>query len=107
MSKTYVYRVENIPAGTTRQALLNLFDESDRGAIEVHSLAPTADRSGDLVATITFKSEEDSLPTLLDEDIILDRDFVGLTPLNDAEEPVTAEYVHQISHSSFTSLLIL
>jgi hypothetical protein len=96
--RPWTFRVENIPANTSPEQLLEQFDEQDRPCIEVRSLAPAVDSNdGELTATISFTTKDGASrrePQLLDPDrsmISIDEDFFGLTPLNTPKEPVIAE----------------
>jgi hypothetical protein len=96
--RPWTFRVENIPANTSPEQLLEQFNEQDRSCIEVRSLAPAVDSNdGELTATISFTTKDGASrrePQLLDPDrsmISIDEDFFGLTPLNAPKEPVIAE----------------
>lgn len=96
--RPWTFRVENIPADTRPEQLLEQFNEQDRSCIEVRSLAPAVvSNDGELTATISFTTRDgDSRrePQLLDPDssmISIDEDFFGLTPLNAPKEPIIAE----------------
>lgn len=96
--RPWTFRVENIPANTSAEQLLEHFVEQDRAGIEVRSLAPAiVSTDGELTATISFLAQSGASrrePQLLDPDssmISIDEDFYGLTPLNAPQEPIIAE----------------
>ena len=96
--RPWTFRVENIPANTSPEQLLEEFIEHDRASIEVRSLAPAVvSDDGELTATISFTPKDgfsSREPALLDPDnsmLSIDEDFFGLTPLNAPQEPVIAE----------------
>ena len=90
-------RVENIPPGTTAEALMKYFYTEDQPRIRVRSIVPAVDSYEldirEYTATVTFQALNGSVtsPRLVDEDISLDRDFYGFTPLNHPQEPIAAE----------------
>ncbi len=91
------FRVENIPPGTTAEGLKELFYTEDQPRIEVRSIAPAVD-SYELdiqayTATVLFHSHNQTAtaPRVLDDDISVDSDFHGFTPLNHPQAPVVAE----------------
>jgi hypothetical protein len=97
-SRPWTFRVENIPANTSPEQLLEPFAEQDRPFIEVRSLAPAVvSNDGELTATISFTTKDGPSrrdPLLLDPDssmISVDEDFFGLTPLNAPQDPIIAE----------------
>ena len=96
--RPWTFRVENIPANTGPEQLLDEFAEQDRASIEVRSLAPAVvSDDGELTATISFTPKDGASsrqPALFDPDssmLSIDEDFFGLTPLNAPQEPVIAE----------------
>ncbi len=96
LSRPWAYRIENIPAGTKSEELLNFFEEEDRPGLRVKSIASAVDssrRNGELTATIQFRPSEAShqVPRLLNDVVSMDKDFYGLTPLNEPDEPIFAE----------------
>jgi hypothetical protein len=81
------YRVQNIPYGTSKEALKSYFYVEDRDDIKIKSLCPAVDtpegEEGDLTATIFFRPHEDPQrePRLAIDDIDIDKTFIGFTPL--------------------------
>lgn len=98
-STNKTYRVENIPAGFTKEELLDCFDDLDRPHVLIRSLAPAitepATNPEELTATITLTGTDkySDPPELLDEDIWVDDEFLGFTPLNWPKDPTVAESV--------------
>ena len=98
MPRPWTFRVQNIPANTSSEQLLEQFAEQDRSSIEVRSLVPAVvSTDGELTATISFTQKDGASrrePQLLNPHksmLIVDQDFIGLTPLNAPQEPVIAE----------------
>ena len=89
--RPWTYRVEHIPAGTSPTQLTEKFVDEDRPNIKVRSLAPAVD-SGKLIATISFPSSRPP-PEPTDEDLEVDREFIGFTPLNYPQEPLVADII--------------
>ena len=94
--RSLTYRVEHIPAGTTKLELEEYFHAGDRPFLCVRSLVPAVynhDLSGKLIATVEFRSREggNREPRLLDNDLSIDKDFHGLTPLYQPKGPIVAE----------------
>lgn len=91
------FRVENIPPGTTAEELKKYFYTEDQPRIQVKSIVPAVDSYEldirEYTATITFQALNQSVlsPRLLDEDISIDRDFHGFTPLYHPQEAIAAE----------------
>ena len=96
-TRPFTFRVENIPSGTTNDELIKYFYTEDQPRIRVRSLVPAVDSYGldvrELTATVTFQALDQSVfsPRLLDEDISIDSDFYGFTPLYHPQEPIAAE----------------
>ena len=96
-SRPFTFRVENIPPDITAEQLINYFYTEDQPGIRIRSIAPAADNYEldvrELTATVTFQASNRSVlsPRLLDDDISIDCDFYGLTPLNHPSEPIAAE----------------
>lgn len=96
-SRPLTFRVENIPPGTTAEELKKQFYTEDQPRVRVRSIVPAVDNYEldirEYTATITFQAvnRNDLFPRLLDEDISIDRDFYGFTPLNHPQEPIAAE----------------
>ena len=95
---TGTFRVENIPPSTTAEELKKRFHAADQPNIDVRSFVPAADsHESDIheyTATISFRATDRaaSPPRLLDDDdIIIDSDFYGFTPLNCPSGPIAAE----------------
>ena len=94
--RPFTFRVENIPPGTTDDELIKYFCTEDQPRIRVRSMVPAVDSYEDvrdLTATVTFQALNRSVlsPRLLDEDISIDCDFHGFTPLYHPQEPIAAE----------------
>ncbi|KAI9659984.1 MAG: hypothetical protein M1821_001336 [Bathelium mastoideum] len=106
-TRPWAYRVENIPAGTTQETLLEHFAPEDRPHIHVRSLASSTShyargqssteetsKHGKLTATISFTKEGASehgpklrLSRSLIHRLTVDRNFYGFTPLNQPFKP--------------------
>ena len=97
-NRPLTWRVENIPQGTTIATLKQYFHSDDRHFIQVKSLVPDVnnyDGTGTLTATILFSPPEPGNPRIdpgdIREELMLDKDFIGFTPLNEASRNVSAE----------------
>lgn len=96
-NRPLTFRVENIPSGTTAEELIKYFYTEDQPWIRVRSLVPAVDSYEldirEYTATVSFQAANQSVlsPRLLDEDISIDCDFHGFTPLNHPQEPIAAE----------------
>src|SRR5437588_686041 len=62
-----------------------------RSNIKVRSLVPAIEK-GKLIATISYPRSRPP-PKTIDEDLEVDREFIGLTPLNTPQEPILAHVV--------------
>lgn len=89
--RPWTYRVEHVPAGTTSSQLIEKFVANDRSSIKVQSLVPAIEK-GKLIATISYPRSRPP-PKVVDEDLEVDHDFIGLTPLNTPQEPILADIV--------------
>jgi len=94
------WRVENIPQGITAATLKQYFHSDDRHYIQVKSLVPDVnnyDGTGTLTATILFSPPEPRNPRIdpgdIGEELMLDKDFIGFTPLNEASCNASADIV--------------
>lgn len=89
------WRVENIAPGTSDIDLLKCFHSDHRKYIQVKSLVPDVtnyDGNGFLTATILFIHPKIETPIIDDAgEKIIDKDFIGFTPLNEASSDVAAE----------------
>lgn len=97
-SRSRCVRIQNIPHGTTREELKqDYFDPRDHSDIFVRSIAPAPDRSavngtyGCLTATVTWDGHHELRS--LRNNVSIDEDFHGFTPLNTPREPIAAESV--------------
>lgn len=96
-ARPLTFRVENIPPGTTAEELIKYFYAEDQPRIRVRSIVPAVDSYEldirECTATVTFQAVDPRVlsPRLLDEDISIDCDFHGFTPLNHPQEPIAAE----------------
>ena len=96
-SRPFTFRVENIPPGTTAEELKDYFYTEDQPGIRIRSIVPAVDNYEldvrELTATVTFQALNRSVlsPRLLDDDISIDCDFHGFTPLSHPSEPIAAE----------------
>ena len=96
-TRPYTFRVENIPPGTTAEELIKYFYSEDQPRIRVRSIVPAVDSYEldiqEYTATVTFQALNSSIltPRLFYEDISIDGDFHGFTPLNYPQEPIAAE----------------
>ena len=76
---------------------MKYFYTEDQPRIRVRSIAPAVDNYEldirEYTATVSFQTVNQSVlsPRLLDEDISVDCDFHGFTPLNHPQEPIAAE----------------
>src|ERR1700733_105246 len=89
--RPWTYRVEHVPTGTSPSQLIEKFLANDRSNIKVRSLVPAIEK-GKLIATISYPSSRPP-PKTVDEDLEVDREFIGLTPLNTPQEPILANIV--------------
>lgn len=92
------FRLGSIPAGTTSEKLVDLFDPEDRDHIQIKSLVPAADNpdlDGEQTATVEFQPQKgiDQRPRLRDDDLTIDDHVYGLTPLYQPQGPIAAESV--------------
>jgi hypothetical protein len=89
MVKKFIWKVQNIPAGITRDGVLALFREPDR--LRVRSICLDFDRPTCSIATVEYNPRPDH-PTACPELVAdsgrsilnsphIDRDFFGFTPL--------------------------
>lgn len=98
-SRPLTFRVENIQPGTTAEELKKLFYTEDQPHLRVKSLVPAVDNYEldirDYTATVTFQAQNRTTlsPRLLDEDVSIDSDFHGFTPLNHPQEPIAADII--------------
>src|SRR5947209_2270909 len=93
--KPQTYRVENIPSNVTDKDLIDFFDPEDRPYLLVRSLVPAVESygPGELTATIMFSPPNDKFlgPRVINDDISIDKDFYGFTPLNNPVGAIAAE----------------
>ena len=89
------YRVQNIPSGTSAGQLKDFFCAEDQPYINVRSLASSVDNHDldEYTATISFQAPNKSSQSLrvVDDNINVDSDFHGFTPLNQPQETIAAE----------------
>lgn len=91
------FRVEYIPPGTSADELKKYFYPEDQPHIDVRSLVPAVDNyESDIreyTATLTFRSPDQMVtsPRLIDDEISIDSDFYGFTPLTHPRESIVAE----------------
>ena len=96
-SRPKTFRVENIPPDTTAEKLIKYFYTEDQPRVQVRSIVPAVDSykldMQEYTATITFQSVDPNVssPRLVDDDLSIDCDFHGFTPLNHPQEPIAAE----------------
>jgi len=94
-TRTWAFRVEDIPRGTTYEGLRSSFHKDDQPGVQVKSLVPSVDfgLDGGLTATISCKLEAISVqkPRVLNKNLIIDDKFFGFTPLFHPEGPIAAE----------------
>ena len=103
------FRVENIPPGTTAEDLKKYFYPEDQPHLHIRSIVPAVDNccsDDNYTATVTFQGPDQRIlsPRTFDDNLSIDSDFHGFTPLNHPREPIVAEYV-KIWHRSFCALL--
>jgi hypothetical protein len=97
--KPLTWRVEHIPPGTSPDDLKSYFYPEDRDYLKVKSLCPQVDTAegeeDDLTATVYFNPPEvGRVPRLATDNILVDKDFFGFTPLYfppKEKGPITAE----------------
>ncbi len=97
--RAWTWRVQNIPSNITASKLGACFHVDDRQYIKVKSLVPgpdSYDNGGKQTATILFSPLSEASPRIIEgveefEDIELDKDFIGFTPLNAPVDDVRAE----------------
>ena len=96
-TRPFTFRVEKIPPSTTAEELIHCFYTEDQPRIRVRSLVPAVDSYEldvrDYTATVSFQAATQTIlsPRLLDEDVSIDSDFHGFTPLNHPQGPIAAE----------------
>lgn len=92
MSQYFTYRFTNVPKNYDPQDLYQLLGQKDRDAISSFSVGPCINHPTAFnVFTLTFSGEAShSKPAL--ENIRVDDDFYGLTPLNTVAGLPKAEY---------------
>ena len=99
IGRPMTFRVENIPPGTSANELKKFFYAEDQPHIEIRSIVPAVDNYEldvqEYTATITFQSQNQmtTAPRVLDDDISIDSDFHGFTPLYHPQEAIAAEWV--------------
>ncbi|KAK5769453.1 hypothetical protein LTS12_000380 [Elasticomyces elasticus] len=95
----FTYRVEYVPNGMSKHVLVSLFHLEDAQHLEVRSLTPDVnnyDGTGYQVATIYYSPPNQQRELRLrnhDSDLVLDRAFLGFTPLNETVEAPTADLI--------------
>ena len=96
-SRPLTFRVENIPPGTTGKQLKKYFYTEDQPGVQVKSIAPAVDSCEsdvrEYTATVLFQSPNGMVryPRVLEDNISIDSDFYGFTPLFHPQEPIAAE----------------
>ncbi|KAL8914084.1 MAG: hypothetical protein Q9171_001200 [Xanthocarpia ochracea] len=96
-SRPKTFRIQNIAPGTTAEDLKKLFYTEHQPCIEVRSIAPAVDsHEFDIrhyTATVLFHAPNPTVetPRLCHDDIDVDSEFHGFTPLNHPQEPIAAE----------------
>ena len=94
-SRPWTFRVENIPPGTTGEQLKKYFYKEDQPGVEVKSIVPAVDSCEsdvqEYTATVLFQSPNQRCPRVHDDNISLDSDFHGFTPLFHPQGPIVAE----------------
>ena len=97
--KPLTYRVQNIPTQTREQDLKNRFLASqDRDYVKVKSWSPSVDspecEERSYTATIYFYPPTKRALQLHSDDVVVDKDFYGFTPLYTPSKdkgPIVAE----------------
>ena len=96
--RPWTFRVENIPPETTKEDLKKRFHHEDQPYLQVRSFVPAVDNDEkdiqEYTATVLFQNPDSTIlsPRLLDDDdITIDSDFHGFTPLTNPTEPIAAE----------------
>lgn len=91
------FRVENIPPGTTAEQLKKYFYTEDQPRVQVRSIVPAVDSYEqdiqEYTATVTFQAPNRMVPSprVIDDNLSIDSDFHGFTPLNQPQDPIAAE----------------
>ena len=75
--------MEEIPGGTSKESLQQMFPFEDRDRIKITSLSPSVNPNRQTsTATVSFLAgPEDDLCLISDSDMRIDKDFYGFTPL--------------------------
>lgn len=94
--RPWAFPVEHIPQGTTAEQSKESFDPDDRPCIRVRSIVPVVrnhDSAGERTASIAFQASNNLVrfPRLLDDNLSIDSDLYGFTPLNQPKESVVAD----------------
>ncbi|KAK5698430.1 hypothetical protein LTR17_023662 [Elasticomyces elasticus] len=93
------YRVEYVPTGMSKHVLRSLFHPEDAQHLEIRSLTPDVnnyDGTGYQVATVYYsplRLQQELRLQNRDSDLVLDRAFLGFTPLNETVETPTADLI--------------
>lgn len=95
--KHLTWRIEQIPATFNKSDLKKCFHSDDKKYIDIKSLVPDVsnyDGTGSLTATVLFSPPEAREPRIVDNEelLVLDKDFIGFTPLNPAGEDVLVAF---------------
>jgi hypothetical protein len=101
MVKKIVWRIQGIEAGASKEEILDYFEDVEQKRMVVKTVCPSVDDpNNNLTATIEYTPDQDALEHTprLREDMLdelgIDRDFVGFTPLySPAVGTHDAEYV--------------
>jgi hypothetical protein len=101
MVQKIAWRIQGIKAGASKEKILDYFEKVEQRRMVVKTVCPSVDDpNNDLTATIEYTPDQDALdhtPRLRDnirEELGIDRDFFGFTPLySPAVGTHDAEYV--------------
>lgn len=90
-----VWRVEEIPGGTSEESLQEMFPSNERDRIKITSLGPNVNPNRQtLTATVAFLAPpEADLRLATNSDMRIDKDFYGFTPLHSPDGQVDADII--------------
>ena len=90
-----VWRVEEIPGGTSKESLQEMFPFEERDRIKITSLSSNVNPNRKtLTATVAFLAPpEAELRLVTNSDMRIDKDFYGFTPLHTPDGHVEADII--------------
>lgn len=94
--RPWTFRVEHIPQGTTADQLKEYFNLEYRPHIKVKLIVPAVgnhDSAGERTSTIRLQASDHKVqcPRLLDDNLSVDSEVYGFTPLYHREKSISAE----------------